>query len=82
MKIIIEHEKEKIRNAIQDAMTKQFINKKKRCCCNFDAFKKLSFADLFKLKTFPYINRHPIDSYVDRYFMINCPDTLTIKEEN
>ena len=88
MKIIVEHEKEKIQSRLQSALRNQFViankNSSKRKCCRCNCFKNFSFKNLFKRQEeeSTYINEHPIDSFVDNYFLINCPDNISILEQN
>ena len=36
----------------------------------------------FVKQQLPYLNRHPIEDYIDRFFLINVPDTLSIAENH
>ena len=36
----------------------------------------------FVKQQLPYLNRHPIEDYIDRFFLINVPDTLSVSENH
>lgn len=85
MKIIVAHEKAKIQERLQDLFVKQFQTKKKKCC-NWSMLKRPRLSGLFSRTAsqaaMPFVNSTPIDGFVDKYFMVNCPDTLSIQEAN
>ena len=85
MAIISKHRAELVREALgshlRERLAATFTKKRSRCCLAVEKFLTCHW-EYFVPEEIPYLNKHSIEEYIDSYFLLHVPETLSLSENH